>query len=238
MGKGTDINSGRREAKELFLSLFLLFSIFLLLPPGLSFCGIGKNPVLFQSIFLLVLGGVFFFREWIGIAPGDLKRVFCLPEKGKRGKFFLVSFLAGAGFQLLALVLNFISLKVLTFFRIPAGEQTLITYLKKASFTGFFLFLIPVLILAPLAEEWVFRHVFYRQGCQRFSPKTSAILQALLFAVVHWHPSGFCSLFLFGLFLIWNVRRTGTLLGGILPHFFFNLLAMTGLFFWKLLSRI
>ena len=234
MGKGSDINSGKMAEYGLFVSLFLLFSIFLLLPPGLSFCGFGENPALFQSIFLLVLGGVFFFREPGGTAPGDLKRLFSLPEKGKTGKFLFVSFLAGSGFQLLALALNFISFRILTFFRIPAGEQTLITCLKKASFTGFFLLLIPVLFLAPLVEEWVFRHVLYRQGCQKISPGASGILQALLFAAVHWNPSGFCSLFLFGLFLIWNVRRTGTLLGGILPHFFFNLLPMTGLFFWKL----
>ncbi len=73
-------------------------------------------------------------------------------------------------------------------------------------------------VLAPLAEETLFRAGLYRQLKSRVGLTNAAALSALVFAGIHFYPYGFLPLFLFGLFLAYAYERHGSLKVPILLH--------------------
>lgn len=234
MRKDLLIPGGKRRFLH---SLLLLFLIFLGVPLILACRGWDKDPLFFQILFLAVLGGSFFLWERTGNEPPPLKKIFAFPEQGKRIHFLLFSLLAGIILQLAVFLLNLFAGKLFTLLHIPFEEQHLVTFLKTLPPGRICFFFFPVLFLAPLVEEWVFRHTVYREAEKEFSPLTATLWQGGAFAFVHFNAVTFPGLLLLGLFLGWNVKRCRTLWGGILPHFFFNLAGMILLLLERSLLR-
>lgn len=74
-------------------------------------------------------------------------------------------------------------------------------------------------ILAPLAEEVVFRGAILRSLLgTRHSPFAAIAISALLFAVAHLNPAQFPHAFVIGLLLGWMYWRTGSILPGMAYH--------------------
>ena len=73
-------------------------------------------------------------------------------------------------------------------------------------------------LLAPLAEEIVFRGAILRSLLEKMSPWTAIALSALLFAVFHLNPAQMPHAFLVGLLLGWMYWRTGSILPGMAYH--------------------
>ena len=81
-------------------------------------------------------------------------------------------------------------------------------------------------LLAPLAEELVFRGAILRallQWCSK--PWVGIVLSALLFAVAHMNPAQFPHAFLIGLLLGWMYYRTDSIIPGIVYHWINNSVA-------------
>ena len=81
---------------------------------------------------------------------------------------------------------------------------------------------IGAVLLAPLAEEVLFRGIFYPTLRQFLTPLHAGALASVLFACTHFNLAAFLPLaFLAGL-LTWIYERTGNLLTPILAHALFN----------------
>lgn len=92
-----------------------------------------------------------------------------------------------------------------------------------------------IALLAPLAEEVVFRGAILRtllgwsapqsSNTQHPSPLVPIIVSALLFSLVHMNPAQMPYAFLAGLLLGWMYWRTGSILPGIAYHWANNSVA-------------
>lgn len=82
------------------------------------------------------------------------------------------------------------------------------------------------LVLAPVAEELLFRGVLF-QSFHKILGRNGAIsCVALLFALLHWNALSFLSLFLMGIMLQKAAEETGTLRTAIGMHFLNNLISV------------
>lgn len=57
------------------------------------------------------------------------------------------------------------------------------------------------IIFAPIAEELIFRGILLNQICKKYSFIIANIIQASIFALLHFDLYGFCFLFIFGIIL-------------------------------------
>lgn len=90
------------------------------------------------------------------------------------------------------------------------------------------LFALGAVVLAPLAEETLYRGLLLRALLRRSSPGTAVFVSAFVFALVHYvgDPNAFRSLpalTALGVVLGWSALRTGSLSRPILIHAGFNL---------------
>jgi membrane protease YdiL (CAAX protease family) len=84
-------------------------------------------------------------------------------------------------------------------------------------YLGFF-----AIVLAPVAEEFIFRGVLFPFVKQLGFPKTAWIGVSLLFALVHGSAAIFIPLFVLALALTWLYEKTDNLLAPIAVHSLFN----------------
>lgn len=80
-------------------------------------------------------------------------------------------------------------------------------------------------LLAPLAEEVVFRGAILRTLLTQMKPWTAIAISALFFSVVHMNPAQMPFAFLAGLLLGWLYWRTGSILPGMAYHWANNSMA-------------
>jgi len=78
-------------------------------------------------------------------------------------------------------------------------------------------------VIAPVAEEFIFRGVLYPFVKQLGYPRCAWIGVNALFAFIHMDAAAFVPLFLLALALTWLYERTGNLLAPIAAHSLFNL---------------
>ena len=77
-------------------------------------------------------------------------------------------------------------------------------------------------VLAPVAEEFIFRGVLFTFVKQCGFPKAAWIGVSFLFALIHANVAAFISLFMLALVLTWLYEMTDSLLASIFTHAFFN----------------
>lgn len=82
-------------------------------------------------------------------------------------------------------------------------------------------------VLAPIAEEIVFRGVVFRAIAERYGTSVGIIASATVFASIHIEillsqPVALVALFLVGAALAWSYARTGWLLVPVVAHATFN----------------
>lgn len=81
-------------------------------------------------------------------------------------------------------------------------------------------------LLAPLAEEMVFRGAILRSLLRwKQNPWVGIAISALLFAVVHMNPAQMPHAFLIGLLLGWMYWRTNSIVPGVVYHWVNNTVA-------------
>ena len=81
-------------------------------------------------------------------------------------------------------------------------------------------------LLAPLAEEMVFRGAILRSLLQwKSNPWIGVVVSALLFAMIHMNPAQMPHAFLIGLLLGWMYWRTDSIVPGVVYHWVNNTVA-------------
>jgi membrane protease YdiL (CAAX protease family) len=78
------------------------------------------------------------------------------------------------------------------------------------------------IVIAPVAEEFIFRGMLFPFIRQLGFPKLAWIGVSALFALIHANAPAFVALFVFALALTWLYERTDNLLAPITAHALFN----------------
>ncbi|MFM1770709.1 MAG: hypothetical protein RJA22_3238 [Verrucomicrobiota bacterium] len=84
------------------------------------------------------------------------------------------------------------------------------------------LFLLASLVLAPVAEEILFRGILYPAIKQQGHPRLALAASAVLFSAIHFNQLAFIPFIVLAVLLTLLYERTGSLLAPILAHAAFN----------------
>lgn len=107
--------------------------------------------------------------------------------------------------------------------RIPAVEQESVQLLRAAAHPlNRVLLGVTAIVLAPVAEEVLFRGLLYPAIKQAGFPRLALWLTALLFAAIHLNLATLLPLVMLALALAWLYERTNNLLAPVVAHSLFN----------------
>ena len=116
-----------------------------------------------------------------------------------------------------------ISAQILTQLGWPVEDQAAVTMFKGVKAWGEYAYLtFFAVVLAPVAEEFIFRGMLYPFVKQLGFPKLAMFGTSLLFALIHADKAIFIPLFVLALALTWLYEKTDTLLAPIGAHALFN----------------
>jgi membrane protease YdiL (CAAX protease family) len=104
----------------------------------------------------------------------------------------------------------------------PENQRAVEMLLNASSKWALAYFVLFAVVIAPVAEEFVFRGMLFPLVCQLGRPKLAWIGVSLLFALIHFDAAIFLPLFVLALLLTWLYQRTGCLLASVLVHSLFN----------------
>lgn len=96
------------------------------------------------------------------------------------------------------------------------------------------LLVIAAVVLAPIAEELIFRGCLYRFLKSQTAVLPAQITSGILFSMIHWNLMSFLPLVLVGIFLARIYEKTGSILVAIWFHAFFNAFSLGMLFLTNL----
>lgn len=119
--------------------------------------------------------------------------------------------------------LQFISIQAMKAGGFEPAEQLALLALRNSGSAGQLIAMgLVTILLAPVAEEILFRGVLYPAARQYGFPRAALWGSSLLFATIHFNVAAFGSLLLLALLLVWLYERTGNLLAPIAAHVTFN----------------
>lgn len=104
----------------------------------------------------------------------------------------------------------------------PVPQEIIFIYLRTDSFYLLSIMFFLSCIVAPFAEEVIFRGIVYAGLKDRFSTRLSMILSSLIFALLHNEIFVLPSLFIFGIFLSYLFEKYQNIWLSISVHFFNN----------------
>ena len=143
------------------------------------------------------------------------------------GRCLLLGLATGLGLVLIAMALALMSSLLIKAFGDQAEPQKLVTLIaeesaKKENIPTLIFFVVMAVVVAPIAEEILFRGILYPAIKQIGYPRLAAIGTALLFALFHVNLLTFASLTVVALGLIALYEFTDNLLAPITAHAVFN----------------
>jgi len=162
---------------------------------------------------------------------------------GFRGsRFPSVLLLAGAAMIVIlpvALGLEGASTFVLEKIGWPVEDQVAVKLVADAGTLWMQIYLgVFTIVLAPVAEEFIFRGVLYPSVKQLGRPRLAWLGVSALFAFIHFDAARFVPLFWLALALTWLYEQTDCLLAPIAAHSLFNLIGFIMVLFGDQLSHI
>jgi len=154
---------------------------------------------------------------------------------GFRGPQLPRALLTAAGLTILILpavwLLQFASVWSLARLGWPPEEQAAVALIAGAKTWWMRLYLgVFAVVLAPVAEEFIFRGVLFPWVKQHDSPRCAWYGVSALFALIHLDAATLVPLFVLALALTWLYERTDNLLAPITLHSLFNLANLVLLF--------
>ena len=110
-------------------------------------------------------------------------------------------------------------------------SQEAVLILMQSDWAGRFAIGALAIVGAAVAEEVLFRGIFYQAIRGSGRPRLALWLTAFLFGAIHLNLAAFLPLALFGAALAWLYERTGTLTAPIVAHATFNLVGFLAAIF-------
>jgi membrane protease YdiL (CAAX protease family) len=149
-----------------------------------------------------------------------------------RRRAVLLGLLVAVVFLPLAWLLQMAMAALLSHLHVAADAQVAVQALQDApSWTQRLPLGFVAIILAPPAEEMIFRGLLYPFVKAAGFPRLALWVSALLFAAIHGNLPSFLPLVLLALLLTWLYERTDNLLAPIATHSLFNALNFVALQF-------
>ena len=128
--------------------------------------------------------------------------------------------------------LQILSADVLTWAGWPPEEQLAVTLLVNTKSWWMRIYLgVFAVVLAPVAEEFIFRGMLYPFVKQLGSPRAAFFGVSAIFAAIHFDAGTFVPLFALALALTWLYEKTDNLLAPITAHSLFNATNLVALYF-------
>jgi membrane protease YdiL (CAAX protease family) len=158
---------------------------------------------------------VFLVAGWL------LARLRVRRPSGPAGSGAPASLLFGLGAGLAAFTLSLLIGGLLQLLGIPVREQEWVAELFRDR-AGLMRLLPWIIFIVPLSEEVFFRGYMFRLIGQRAGHGIAYAVSSILFAAVHFNPSGILIYFGIGMVLAWVYRRTGNLVAPVAGHFTHN----------------
>ncbi|MDD2234009.1 MAG: CPBP family intramembrane metalloprotease [Desulfitobacteriaceae bacterium] len=109
----------------------------------------------------------------------------------------------------------------------PPSTDVYTVLFENAGLLGFILNLILAVIIAPVAEETLFRGLIYGSSRTYFGKWTAAAISSALFSALHFQLYGFFPRFILGLVLAYLYERNQSLLPAMVFHALNNSIAVT-----------
>jgi membrane protease YdiL (CAAX protease family) len=191
--------------------------------PGHSSRELIVGGISFQGAALVLIG--FFVREH-GV---DLDEAFGFRKA--RVRAVLLGLLVAFTFLPVGLFLQSACADLMTRLHIEPKQQQAVEVLRTAHGWSYRLCLgIVAILLAPAAEETLFRGILYPAIKQAGFPRIAFVGTALLFAAIHLNLVTFVPLFVLALILTFLYEKTDNLLAPIATHAIFNTVNFTMLY--------
>jgi uncharacterized protein len=210
----------------------LLIIVCVAIPPWMSFVKYFKNKI--NGIIIIFLFLIYFYLTYkIGEIPPFIaagitiiiiyrKKIeeeifFFRPLGKKRWEVLLQS----AGFKIIMTLINLWFAFVLIGFGIkPVGQEISQVFLSSSWPVIIFLSILTV-IVAPILEEFIFRHTLYRQLSKRIGRIGACAITSCLFALLHFNFLGTISFLGVGIYNCYLYDKYGYR-AAVANHFVFN----------------
>lgn len=216
------------------LEIFKIISIVMLLalPPWLNLTKYIKsriNRFLFVILFIIYIIATLFTQNilpfivviitliFINKTQDDRIVYFLRPLGENRSKVILYSFM----FKVVISIIDAIFVSALTAMGLKLQGQEISNVFLKSSGFSMFLLLIMMVIIAPILEEFVFRHILYRGLGAKIGKISAAIITSLLFMLLHFNIAGSIAFFGVGLYNCYLYDKYGYR-AAVTNHFIFN----------------
>jgi membrane protease YdiL (CAAX protease family) len=146
---------------------------------------------------------------------------------GTTGGQLLTGLLTGLGLVVVSQIVSYIQIALF-----GPHPEAVTEILKTHHGTVNFLFdLASICVIAPFAEELLFRGVVFAGLVQRMPLWAAAVLSGIIFGAAHGDPWGFVPLAIVGTGLALLYYRTRSLWPNVLAHAIFNAVALVALYF-------
>ena len=148
-------------------------------------------------------------------------------NRNNTGRCLMLGLVTGLGLVLISMVLALLTSQLIQALGDQVEPQKLVTLIaeesaKKENIPTLIFFVVMAVVVAPIAEEILFRGILYPAIKQIGYPRVAVIGTALLFALFHVNLLTFASLTVVALGLIALYEFTDNLLAPITAHAVFN----------------
>ena len=164
-----------------------------------------------SAVVWIVVYGIWYKRSYVKDKKVEMKKIFTL-------KSFLWLTLLGIGLQFsLLMILNlFLSAN-------PEFSKSYDNVMKSLGMGNSLISFVYIVLIAPVAEELIFRGVVFEKSKKVLPFIYANILQALLFGIMHFNIVQSSYAFVLGLFLGYVCYKKKSIISAIYLHFVINL---------------
>lgn len=138
-------------------------------------------------------------------------------------------------FKFIITILNIFYVFILMGFGIKVESQDIFKMFLQAGWVKIILLSVMTVIMAPVLEEFIFRHILYRGFAKKIGSILSAVLTSFLFALLHYNIAGAISFFGVGLYNCYLYEKYGYR-ASVINHFVFNLISVILIILFKALN--
>lgn len=167
--------------------------------------------------FLAVMLTLYFIRRTR--YEGD-ETYYLRPLRNKKLEVILYSI----GFKFFATIVNGIFVLLLQGLKVELQSQEIMKMFLNASWFKIIILSTMTVIIAPILEEFIFRHILYRGFSKKIGKIASAVLTSSIFALIHYNIAGSISFFMLGIYNCYLYEEYGYR-ASVVNHFIFNLLS-------------
>lgn len=107
-------------------------------------------------------------------------------------------------------------------FHIELKSQDIMNMFLKGSWLSIIVLSVLTVIIAPVLEEFIFRHIIYGQISKKIGKIAAAIISSMLFTLLHYNLAGVLAFFAVGIFNCYLYEKYGYR-AAVINHSIFNL---------------